>query len=314
MDTLNDIKTSGEPEKGRLLLKQGSGSHIEITSGEILGRDSTSNALFRDFQGISRRHAQIIFSKGNWSIADLGSTNGTFINGQRLQPKTMVKLNHGDSIRLSKEFEATVIHDRRQSGSFEESDQLDACDNRVEMTIMFVDLKGSTDYFQEKGTMVASSWINAFYKMLNAAIADHKGRHIKNIGDAILAVFDNPAAAARAALQMQRSTMQHNRASKDSEHYYIKIGINTGMVLNENNDVFGNAVNITSRIQSIAPAGHTYISETVYGNIKSKGEFSLNFISRERLRGIKNEIDIYELLLPSQPEKPSVRTTTVTFR
>ncbi len=102
--------------------------------------------------------------------------------------------------------------------------------NRKTMVILFADLKGSVDFFQEKGTIVAQKWIVNLYHLLSSIISTHHGEHIKNIGDAILAVFDDPHEAARAALKMQADLRRHNSKADNMGQYYLRIGMNMGTV------------------------------------------------------------------------------------
>jgi class 3 adenylate cyclase len=164
------------------------------------------------------------------------------------------------------------------------------------MVILFADLKGSVDFFQERGTLVARKWILNLYHMLSSSIDAHGGTHVKNIGDAILAVFGDPHEAAKASLKMQSDLKEHNRTAQETDLYYLRIGMNMGTVLFEDRDVFGNSVNIASRVQALAPPEHIYITEHLYEAIKDSKDIRFRFIGHEQLKGVKEKTGIYEIL------------------
>ena len=77
--------------------------------------------------------------------------------------------------------------------------------------------------------------------------------------------------------------------------YYIRIGMNLGTVLFEDNDVFGNCVNIASRVQAAAPPEHIYITGRLYDAIRGDKDIQFRLIGSRQLRGVKEETDIYEI-------------------
>ncbi|MDR0654114.1 MAG: FHA domain-containing protein [Synergistaceae bacterium] len=77
------------------------GNAISVHSGDVLGRNGDAGAFFEKFRTVSRRHACVTFVNGAWNIEDLGSTNGTWVNGRRLGTKERCPLNEGDTVALS---------------------------------------------------------------------------------------------------------------------------------------------------------------------------------------------------------------------
>ncbi|MBP8784649.1 MAG: FHA domain-containing protein [Synergistaceae bacterium] len=96
-------KEIASAEKDGLELRcKNSGETLIIRDGEELGRDGGEESFFTPFPTVSRHHARITNSQNLWQIEDLNSTNGTWINGVRLQPKTLSPLKNGDILQLSK--------------------------------------------------------------------------------------------------------------------------------------------------------------------------------------------------------------------
>jgi class 3 adenylate cyclase len=294
-------KRHDTPLRGSVVtLASPDGRTVEVRDGEVVGRTAVGREALEIHEEISRRHARFVMSEGRWFVIDLGSSNGTFLEGQRLSPNERVQIRNGQRLKISPVFEGVVrIEDTRKektviTSGHEEPECLQ--NRRKTMTILFADLKGSVDFFQERGTLVARKWILNLYHMLSSIISAHRGTHVKNIGDAILAVFDDPHEAAKAALKMQADLREHNRSAQETDLYYLRIGMNMGTVLFEDRDVFGNSVNIASRVQALSPPEHIYITENLYEAIRDDKDIQFHFIGHEQLKGVKNKTGIYEIL------------------
>lgn len=90
----------------RLLLADG--RQIELRSGETAGRAGAGGELFREFAAVSRNHARLEYIHEGWQVSDLASTNGTFLEGNRLVPDTLTPLANGQEIRFGSAFRAVV--------------------------------------------------------------------------------------------------------------------------------------------------------------------------------------------------------------
>jgi len=287
-------------QEGLLILVSPDGRAIEVRDGDVVGRTVVGREALDIHEEISRRHAQFVRNEGAWFVIDLNSSNGTFLDGKRVPPRERIPLRNGQQIKISPVFLATL---RMKETAVEEAALQPHHDgagqqlpNRKTMVILFADLKGSVDFFQEKGTIVAQKWILNLYRLLASIISRHHGEHLKNIGDAVLAVFDDPHEAARASLEMQADLRKHNSKADNMGQYYLRIGMNMGPVILENRDVFGNAVNIASRVQAVAPPEHIYITQRLYDEVKDDKEMQFRFIGHEQLKGVKEKTPIYEIV------------------
>lgn len=297
---VQDGEAGGESHEGLLTLASAEGRVIEVRSGDAVGRTGVGREVLEMHEEISRRHAQFVESKGEWFVTDLNSSNGTFLDGKRIPPQEKIPVRNGQEIMFSPVFHAVV---RIQEAPKEKAVPLPAPDEagssesrRRTMVVLFADLKGSVVFFQEKGTIVARNWILKLYRMLSSVINTHRGLHIKNIGDAILAVFDDPHEAAKAAVEMQAELRMHNRKVDEAGRYHLRIGMNIGPVLFEDRDIFGNAVNIASRVQALAPPERIFITEHLYEAIRDDKDVLCRFIGLEQLKGVKEKTGLYEIL------------------
>jgi hypothetical protein len=91
------------------LTRVSDGRPLPVPDGGVLGRRGDGGTFFEKDRTVSRRHAQVDFRDGAWFIEDLNSTNGTFLNGQRLDPGRLYLLNAGDVLSLSLACELNVI-------------------------------------------------------------------------------------------------------------------------------------------------------------------------------------------------------------
>ncbi len=273
------------------------GRTFEARSGDVVGRTAVGREVLEIHEEISRRHAQFFMSEGEWFVVDLGSSNGTFIEGKRIPPKEKTRIRNGQRIMLSPVFQADI-----RVPDAAEDETRDTDDPRKTMVVLFADLKGSVDFFQERGTIVARNWILQLYRILSSIINAHRGRHVKNIGDAILAVFEDPHEAARAAVGMQGELRRHNSLADEAGRYYLRIGMNMGRVLFEDNDVFGNSVNIASRVQALAPPERIFITEHLYEAVRDDKDIQCCFVGLEQLKGVKEKTGIFEILCDDKVE------------
>ncbi len=282
-----------------LVLAASDGRVIKVRDGEVVGRTAVGREVLDIHEEISRRHAQFVRTEGAWFVVDLNSSNGTFLEGERIRPGEKTLIRDGQQVMISPVFQARIKtgagERKKEATPLRQEEAGNVRDDRKTLVILFADLKGSVDFFQEKGTLVARNWIVNLYRMLSSVIDAHRGTHVKNIGDAILAVFDDPHDAVRAALNMQADLKAHNRATDEAEHYYMRIGMNIGTVIFEEHDVFGNAVNIASRVQDLAPPERIFISEHLYGEIRDDDTVRCRFVGHEQLKGVKERIGIYEI-------------------
>lgn len=160
-------------------------------------------------------------------------------------------------------------------------------------TFLFTDIAGSTAMTQQLGNAGAQKAVRAHNTAVRNAIARVKGKEVKHTGDGIMAVFSDSASAVTASIQMQRDIAAHN-AANPTLPLVVRIGINAGEAVEEDNDYFGAAVQMTARICSKANDGHIWVSQSVVDACKGQ---RLGFIPRGRyeMKGIQGAKPLYEV-------------------
>src|SRR5215467_15188818 len=96
------------------------------------------------------------------------------------------------------------------------------------VTILFSDIKGSTNYFEKKGDLEGLAMVHHHHRLMVPVVQENDGRVVKTIGDAIMACFNDPVSAIKAAVTMQRvlETERHGKTAEEQIH--IRIGLHTG--------------------------------------------------------------------------------------
>jgi class 3 adenylate cyclase len=163
---------------------------------------------------------------------------------------------------------------------------------RTPMTILFSDIKGSTQYAERKGDLEYMSMINRHNRLLFPVIEGEGGTVVKTIGDSILARFDDPVGAIKAAAGMQRALVRDREGREPIDQIRIRIGLHYGMGLIKDNDVFGDVVNAASRVEHQADAEQIFITDVLVEAARAAG-FECAKIGRAELKGKDEPIDLY---------------------
>ena len=154
--------------------------------------------------------------------------------------------------------------------------------------IMFTDIVGYTA-LMGKDEQKAFELLDKNRQIQKPIIEQYNGKWIKELGDGVMASFTTVSDAVTAAIKIQQ-------ACNASKEFQLRIGIHLGEVVFENDDVFGDGVNIASRIQAIANPGSIYISETFHNSISNKKEFQTKFVTEQKLKNVKELIKIYQII------------------
>jgi len=167
--------------------------------------------------------------------------------------------------------------------------------------IMFTDIVGYTA-MMGSDEQKAFDFLRKNRDLQKPIIEEYGGRWIKELGDGVMASFKTVSDAVSAAVRIQVACNLANE-------YQLRIGIHQGEVVFEDDDVFGDAVNIAARIQSVANPGTIYISESVYHILSNKKDISTRFIKEQPLKNVKVPVRIYEVLVGDEKtESVSVDT------
>jgi len=157
------------------------------------------------------------------------------------------------------------------------------------VTLMFTDLKGSTELYEELGDAKAYALVQEHFRTLTEAIRRHEGGIIKTIGDAVMASFPDNLSGVKAAVEIQRELQ---RAGGDLKRLQVKIGLHRGPTIavtsNRALDFFGRTVNVAARVQNESRAGEVVLSKGVTADARVPAYLAeQKLIPSERLVNLK---------------------------
>jgi adenylate cyclase len=184
------------------------------------------------------------------------------------------------------------------------------------LAILFADVSGSTALYETLGDRRARKAVEALLEEMRAATRAHGGRVVKTLGDEIMAVFATPESGTRAAIEIQERV----GAMKPAEgmRVGVRIGLHSGEVLEEDGDVFGDAVNTAARMAGVAKSGQIVTTASTAENLPVPLHERIRDLELVSVKGKQSEIRVCEVLwqddedltvlsLPDEPVSATAR-------
>jgi CheY-like chemotaxis protein len=173
---------------------------------------------------------------------------------------------------------------------------IDMYPHRALAAIMITDIVGFSKEM-EKNEEHAYSKLLIHNEMIRKSISKNRGEEIKTIGDAFLVRFKSAVDAVKAAMNIQNKFLRYNKDKKDVDQILVRIGIHIGDILIEDNDVFGNGVNVASKIEPLAEPGGICISADAYNVVKKSIDIKVLSLGIKELKNIKDSPEIFKILI-----------------
>ncbi len=161
------------------------------------------------------------------------------------------------------------------------------------ITVLFTDIAGSTAMTQALGDAGAQEVVRAHNRVVREALTQFRGREVKHTGDGIMASFEQASDSVEAAIFMQKGANAHTVAQPNLP-LYLKIGINAGEPIQEDNDLFGSTVQMSARIVDKAQKNEIFVSDVVKGICTGK---SYRFVNRGgfEMKGFDGPVTLWEV-------------------
>jgi len=160
-------------------------------------------------------------------------------------------------------------------------------------TILFTDMEGSTALTQRLGDAGAQDVLRTHNAIIREALGMHGGAEIKHTGDGIMASFSSASGAIECAIAAQKACAEHCESSPDSP-VRVRIGLNAGEPVAEDDDLFGSAVQLAARICAQADAGDILVSNVVRELAAGKG-FDFSDRGTADLKGFEDPVRLYQV-------------------
>ncbi len=159
-------------------------------------------------------------------------------------------------------------------------------------TIVFTDVEGSTALTQRLGDARARELLREHERMVREALKSHGGSEVKTLGDGFMASFSSATKALECAIAMQRAFAAHNESAE--EPILVRIGLNAGEPIAEDDDLYGTAVNRAARITATAKGGEILVANVVRELAEGK-DFLFADRGEASLKGFEGTVRLFEV-------------------
>ena len=197
-------------------------------------------------------------------------------------------------------------------------------DERIERrlaAIMAADVVGYSRLMGQNEERTLTDLKSARRTLVDPAIAAHRGRIVKTTGDGLLVEFASAVDAVRCAIEVQASMARRNGDLPQDIRLDYRVGIHVGDIIVDDNDIFGDGVNIAARLEGIAEPGRICISDDAYRQVRGKIDAAFHDIGPQALKNIAEPVHAWQVRVdgatgasqaaaaappPALPEKPSI--------
>jgi len=176
------------------------------------------------------------------------------------------------------------------------------------VTIMFTDVEGSTQMLSSRGFTLSHEIMKAYEAIIEDKITEHAGRRIKGLGDGVMVSFGSSRHAVECGIEIQRAIAEYSKQNPERK-LKIRIGINTGEVVEEAGDIFGAAVNVAARVAGKARGGQILVSEVVRELVGPVAEMKFGYRGRYKLKGFPDRFRLHDVTPAEVPSATPVLPT-----
>ena len=160
---------------------------------------------------------------------------------------------------------------------------------------------------EEVGTLVRLKACRR--ELVDPAIDEFHGRVVKLMGDGALVEFASVVDAVQCAAAIQRRMADHDQGVPAAQRIQFRIGVNLGDVIVDEGDIYGDGVNVASRLEALAEPGGVCVSGTAFDHVVNKADVGFTSLGEKRLKNIADPVRVYRILLdPSKAGKNASRS------
>jgi class 3 adenylate cyclase/tetratricopeptide (TPR) repeat protein len=171
------------------------------------------------------------------------------------------------------------------------------------LAVMFTDIVGFTERTSQQSRSENSKMLREHLNLVIKMTKMFGGKKIKSVGDGLLLVFRSPTDAVHCGMAIHDALWEENNKRDNEAPVHVRVAINGGEVRLESGDVYGEPVNVASRIEAITPTDEIYFTESIYLAM-NKAEVPYESVGTKKLKGIPDEVALYRV-----PRGQSVRLT-----
>ena len=161
----------------------------------------------------------------------------------------------------------------------------------------------------EEGTLAALKTLRR--EVADPKIKEHRGRIVNTTGDGLLTEFASVVDAVRCAVEVQREMAARNAGVQAERRIDFRIGINLGDIILDDNDIFGDGVNVAARLEALAEPGGICVSRMVRDQVRDKLAISFEDMGEQQVKNIARPVRAYRAVLAERADRPSILSDTV---
>ena len=165
------------------------------------------------------------------------------------------------------------------------------------VTLMLTDIVGYTAMVQRNESLTLRL-LSEHNEILRRLFTEHQGQEIKCTGDGFLVEFESPVRALECALAIQAALATRFADLPGEESLRLRIGVHLGDVVHRDNDVFGDGVNVTARIEPLAEPGGVCISRQVYDQVRNRSDVRFDRIGKKPVKNVRDPIEVFQVFPP----------------
>ncbi|MFD2235105.1 adenylate/guanylate cyclase domain-containing protein [Phaeospirillum tilakii] len=226
--------------------------------------------------------------------ADLAARFGERLGEYMMEPRYMRLIQAGRGGADLQELGDSVGAHATLAGILREWNRPAAEKKASIMTVMFTDMVGSTDLTQAKGDVAAQEIVRRHNAIVRSALARFSGKEIKHTGDGIMAAFGSAASAVEACVAIQTEVAAHNARQPDLA-LHLRIGLNAGEPIQEEDDLFGVTVQLAARVCN-ASAADAVLCTTVVKDLASGKGARFESAGSFALKGFRDKIPLWSVV------------------
>ncbi len=165
--------------------------------------------------------------------------------------------------------------------------------------MMFTDMVGFSALSQ-RDEALGLELLEEHRRILRPLFTQHRGVEVKTIGDGFLVEFSSTLDAGTCALEIQRALKARNETAPKERIIQVRIGLHLGDVVERDGDIYGDGVNIASRLEPLAAPGSVRLSEDIYRQLHNKLHAPMTKLGKGELKNIELPVEVYRMDLPGQ--------------
>ncbi len=170
-----------------------------------------------------------------------------------------------------------------------------AAQRRRLMAVMLADVVNYSRMMSRSEDETHARFASHARELIEPTIDKYGGRLVRSMGDGILVEFSSAVDAVRCALDIQRGLAARQANEKERDRIQLRIGINTGDVLVDQRDIYGNSINIAARLEALATPGTVCVSQSIYDQTRALPQFFFANRGERRVKNIPYPVHVYEV-------------------